>query len=45
MEMWKKNDSNNNEALPAPGETLSPEDLSRRDWVSLNRARSKVTTS
>ena len=43
MELWKKNDSNNNEALPPPSKTLpSGADLSRRDWVTLNRARSKV---
>ena len=40
---WTENYNENNESLPEPNERLPPgTDLPRRDWVALNRARSKV---
>ncbi|KAI8507143.1 hypothetical protein Bbelb_155820 [Branchiostoma belcheri] len=42
-DLWKRNDPNNNRALPPPSESLPPgADMPRRSWVALNRARAKV---
>ena len=44
LERWRESERQlNNEALPDPDESLPPgSSLPRRDWVCLNRARSKV---
>ena len=40
---WTEDYDENNDSLPEPNEKLPPgTDLPRRDWVALNRARSKV---
>ena len=44
LERWQESESElHNEALPNPDETLPQgSNLSRKDWVTLNRARAKV---